>query len=100
MIGQQVPIPKETTYDPVLIEEFFNLSDEETKIVNYVRDEFDDLKFFNYGCLIYMQNENDLNSFPHISELLENYEKTFAEVCYTGHLVIRMTKCKENNFYV
>jgi hypothetical protein len=84
---------KDTTVDVTLIEEFFNMSDDEQKIINAIKDEFTDYKFFNYGSLVYMQNESDIDSFPHVSELLENYEKIYATVCYTEHLVHKMTKC-------
>lgn len=77
-----------------LIEEFMNLSDEENNIINSLRGEFSDLKFFNYGALVYLQKEDDNDGypFPHISELLENYEKIFSVDCYLGYLVLRQTK--------
>ncbi len=77
-----------------LIEEFMNTNEEENKLINSVKDEFIDMKFFNYGAMIYLQIEDDINTFPHISELLENYEKIFSVNCYTGYLVLRLTKCK------
>ncbi len=77
-----------------LIEEFFNLSDEENNIVNNLKDEFTDLSFFNYGSIIYLQSNNDLTNFPHISELLENYERIYSKSCYEDFLVLRQTKCK------
>src|SRR5690242_4322865 len=75
-----------------LIEEFFNSTEDELKLINLVKEEFKDFKFFNYGSLIYFQNEEDVNTFPHISELLENYEKIYSETCYRNHLILRLTK--------
>ena len=77
-----------------LIEEFMNISEEELKIILSLKEEFSDMKFFNYGALVYIQEEEDINSFPHVSELLENYEKVFSTNCYLGVLVLRQTKCK------
>jgi hypothetical protein len=76
-----------------LIEEFMNISEDENKIINLLKEEFNDFKFFNYGALVYLQDaDEDLNNFPHISELLENYEKIFSATCYRGYLVLRQTK--------
>jgi len=80
-----------------LIEEFMNISEDELKIIMSFKDEFTDMKFFNYGVLIYVQEEDDLSSFPHVSELLENYEKVFSTNCYLGVFVLRQTKCKHLN---
>ena len=78
-----------------LIEEFMNISEEESKIISCFRDEFPDLKFFNYGALVYLQeDEDDINTFPHVSDLLENYEKVFSVNCFLGNFVLRVTKCK------
>lgn len=77
-----------------LIEEFMNISEDELKIIMSFKDEFTDMKFFNYGVLIYVQEEDDISSFPHVSELLENYEKVFSTNCYLGVFVLRQTKCK------
>ena len=77
------------------IEDFLNLDEEENKFIGYLKDEFiEDFTFFNYGKIIYIQQENEINTFPHISELLENYEKIYSTPCYTGHLVLRQSKCK------
>lgn len=81
-----------------LIEEFMNTSEEENKLINSIKDEFTDLKFFNYGALIYLQSGDDLTTFPHVSELLENYEKLFSVSCFTGYFVLRLTKCMLNLF--
>ena len=80
-----------------LIEEFMYISEDELKIVMSFKDEFTEMKFFNYGVLIYVQEEDDLSSFPHVSEFLENYEKVFSTNCYLGVLVLRQTKCKHLN---
>jgi hypothetical protein len=78
-----------------LIEEFMNLSEEENKLINLLLEEFKDHKCFNYGALVYMQNlDDDLSNFPHVSELLENYEKVFSTDCFKGFFVIKLTKCK------
>jgi len=95
---------KETAINPMLIdqnndgsinliEEFMNTSEEENKLINIFKDEFKDMKFFNYGALIYIQTNDDIETFPHVSELLENYEKIFSVNCFTGYLVLRLTKC-------
>jgi hypothetical protein len=78
-----------------LIEEFMNLSEEENKLINTFQEEFKDFKVLNYGALIYFQSyDEDISNYPHISELLENYEKIFSVNCYKGHFVLKMTKCK------
>lgn len=81
-----------------LIEDFMNLDDEENKLITYLKDEFQtDFTFFNYGKIVYIQQQESLeaNSFPHISELLENYEKIYSTTCYTGYMVLKQRKCKE-----
>lgn len=76
------------------IEDFLNLDEEENKFIGYLKDEFiHDFTFFNYGKIIYIQQENEINSFPHVSEILENYEKIYSMPCYTDYLVLRQTKC-------
>ena len=88
-----------------LIEEFMNVSEDEIKIISCLKDEFSELKFFNYGALIYMQEEFDVSdnnqniSFPHISELLQNYEKVYSTNYFLGNFIIRLTKCK-NHFNI
>lgn len=78
-----------------LIEEFMNITDEENKIINSIKEEFSDFKYYNYGALIYIQTEEDITKYPHTSELLENYEKIFSQNCYLGNLVLRQTKCND-----
>ncbi len=77
-----------------LIEDFLDLDEEEAKLITYLKEDFDTYTFFNYGKIIYIQEADDLNSFPHISELLENYEKIYSTPCFTGFLVLRQRKCK------
>ena len=79
-----------------LIEEFFFIYDEDNKLINFIKEEFSDLKFFNYGSIIYFQKENEEenSTFPHVSELLENYEKIYSQTCYKEHFILRLTKCK------
>lgn len=77
------------------IEDFLNLDDEEIKLINFLRNEFSDFTFFNYGKIVYIQQEQDMDSFPHISELLENYEKIYSTPCYNGFLVNKQRKCKK-----
>lgn len=81
-----------------LIEEFFFIYDEDNKLINLLKDEFSDLKFFNYGSIVYLQKENEGESadFPHVSELLENYEKIYSKTCFKGNLILRLTKCNQN----
>ena len=79
-----------------LIEEFMNLSEEENKLNNTLQEEFKDFKTFNYGALTYIQtNDEDISNYPHVSELLENYEKVFSANCFKGYFVLKMTKCKK-----
>lgn len=75
------------------LEDFLNLDEEEHKLIEFLRDEFSDFTFFNYGKIVFMQQNEDMDSFPHISELLENYEKIYSTPCYTGFLVIKQRKC-------
>jgi hypothetical protein len=81
-----------------LIDEFFFIYDEDNKLIDLLKDEFSDLKFFNYGSIVYfqMETEGDQGGFPHVSELLENYEKIYSKTCYKGNLIMRLTKCKKN----
>jgi len=77
-----------------LIEEFMNLSEDENKLINCFQEEFKDFKILNYGALIYLQTyDEDISNYPHISELLENYEKIFSANCFKGYFVLKMTKC-------
>jgi hypothetical protein len=77
-----------------LIEEFMNLSEEENKLINAFVDEFKDFRILNYGAMIYLQSsDEDISNYPHISELLENYEKVFSSNCFNGNFVHKMTKC-------
>ena len=77
-----------------LLEDFMILDEEENKLINYLKDEFSNYTFFNYGKIVYIQQLSDFNFFPHISELLENYENIYSKPCYTGNLVLRQRKCK------
>ena len=43
--------------------------------------------------MIYLYKSEDINTFPHISELLEDYEKILSKSCYTSEIVLRSTKC-------
>ena len=85
-----------------LIEEFFYIYDEDNKLINILKEEFSDLKFFNYGSIIYFQKETEEETsyFPHVSELLENYEKIYSQTCYKDHLILRLTKCKKIFMYI
>jgi hypothetical protein len=92
-----------------LIEEFFNISEEDQKLINFLKEEFQSYKFFSYGSIVYIQkededeemkeeesinfNNNENSEFPHVTELLENYEKIYSKACYLNHLVLRLTKC-------
>ena len=85
-----------TTNTVNLIKEFLNLSEEDVKLVNFLKEEFStNYKFFSYGSIVYIQKEdenliNDLpnqdvdndttiSEFPHVTELLENYEKIYSK---------------------
>lgn len=85
-----------------LIEEFFFIYDEDNKLINLLKDEFSDLKFFNYGSIVYMQKETEgeQGGFPHVSELLENYEKIYSKTCYKGNLILKLTKCNLKFFFL
>ena len=60
-----------------MIEEFMNISDEDNKIFNLLKEEFKDLKILHYGSIMFIQNEDDIEQFPNISELLAIYEEIF-----------------------
>lgn len=82
-----------------LIEEFMNLSEDEIRLINAFVDEFKDYKILNYGALIYLQQmDEDITNYPHVSELLENYEKVFSADCFKGNFVHKLTKC--NNMMI
>ena len=87
--------PNNQTQTSNLLEEFFFIYDEDNKLINLLKEEFTDLKFFNYGSIVYLQKENDdeTGNFPHVSELLENYEKIYSKTCYKGNLILRLKKC-------
>lgn len=99
LTNNQISQDNENLVSINLIEEFMNISEEEVKLISYLKDEFSDLKFFNYGALVYMQedfdnsNNNQNLSFPHISELLQNYEKVFSANFFLGNFILRLTKC-------
>ena len=43
-----------------MIEEFMNISDEDNKIFNLLKEEFKDLKILHYGSIMFIQNEDDI----------------------------------------
>jgi len=55
------------------------------------------MKTFNYGGIIYLHNSEEVDDFPHIAELFENYEKIMSKSCYSEDLVFKTTKCIINN---
>ena len=61
-----------------MIEQFMNLSEEDNRIFNYIKQEFKDMKILSYGSLLFIQNDPNIENFPHISELLQIYEEVFA----------------------
>jgi len=71
------------THTSNLIDDFFFIYDEDNKLIDLLKDEFSDLKFFNYGSIVYFkkETEGDQGGFPHVSELLENYEKIYSKTC-------------------
>lgn len=87
-------INKDLIVEEEAIEDFLNLDEEESKLVSLLKDEFNDFSFFNYGKIVYLQQDIDLETFPHISELLENYEKIYSTPNFFGFLVLKQKKCK------
>ena len=92
-------LPPEETQEETqkinLNEEFLNLSEEDNKLINLLKDEFNEMKIFNYGGIIYLHNSEEISNFLHISELFENYEKIMSKSCYSSDLVFNNTKCKQ-----
>ena len=73
-----------------MIEQFMNLSEEDNKIFNYLKQEFKEMKILTYGSLLFIQSDQNIENFPHISELLQIYEEVFGnkdcksfEACFT-----------------
>ena len=56
-----------------MIEQFMNLSEEDNKIFNYIKQEFKDMKILTYGSLLFIQTDQNIENFPHISELLPSW---------------------------
>ena len=63
-----------------MIEEFMNISDEDNKIFNLLKEEFKDLKILHYGSIMFIQNDLKIEHFPNISELLTIYEEIFSNL--------------------
>ena len=85
-------------------DDFLQISEEDSKLVNLLKAEFKGFRnVFFYGCIIYLyENEEVERNFPHVSELLENYEKIYSKMAYTGDYILRNTKCVSVNslYYV
>ena len=75
-----------------MIEDFMNLSDEDNKIFNLIKDTYKDLKVLNYGNLLYIQDNLSYDAVPHISELLGIYEEIFSNKDSTSCIVLNQTK--------
>ena len=75
-----------------MIEQFMNLSDEDNKIFNYVKQEFKDMKILSYGSLLFLQTDQNIENFPHISELLQIYEEVFGNKDCKSCFVLRGEK--------
>ena len=75
-----------------MIEQFMNLSEEDNRIFNYIKQEFTDLKILTYGSLLFMQSDQNIENFPHISELLQIYEEVFANKDCKSCFVLRGEK--------
>ena len=76
-----------------MIEEFMNISDEDNKIFNMLKEEFKDLKILHYGSIIFIQNDEDIEHFPNISELLQLYEEIFSNINMKSSLSLCLEKC-------
>ena len=75
-----------------MIEQFMNLSEEDNRIFNYIKQEFIDLKILTYGSLLFMQSDQNIENFPHISELLQIYEEVFGNKDCKSCFVLRGEK--------
>ena len=75
-----------------MIEQFMNLSEEDNKIFNCFKQEFKEMKVLVYGSLLFMQTDQNIENFPHISELLQIYEEIFANKDCTSCFVLRGEK--------
>ncbi len=75
-----------------MIEEFMNISDEDNKIFNLLKEEFKELKFLHYGSLMFIQNDLNLENFPNISELLQIYEEIFGNLTMKNSLNLKFEK--------
>ena len=75
-----------------MIEQFMNLSEEDNRIFNYIKQEFKDMKILSYGSLLFIQSDQNIENFPHISELLQIYEEVFANKDCKSCFVLRGEK--------
>ena len=75
-----------------MIEQFMNLSEEDNRIFNYIKQEFKDMKTLTYGSLLFIQTDQNIENFPHISELLQIYEEVFGNKDCKGCFVLRGEK--------
>ena len=75
-----------------MIEQFMNLSEEDNRIFNYIKQEFKDMKTLTYGSLLFIQTEQNIENFPHISELLQIYEEVFGNKDCKSCFVLRGEK--------
>ena len=75
-----------------MIEQFMNLSEEDNRIFNYIKQEFKEMKILNYGSLLFLQTDQNIENFPHISELLQIYEEVFANKDCKSRFVLRGEK--------
>ena len=75
-----------------MIEQFMNLSEEDNRIFNYIKQEFKDMKTLTYGSLLFIQTDQNIENFPHISELLQIYEEVFGNKDCKSCFVLRGEK--------
>ena len=75
-----------------MIEQFMNLGEEDNRIFNYIKQEFKDMKTLTYGSLLFIQTEQNIENFPHISELLQIYEEVFGNKDCKSCFVLRGEK--------
>ena len=75
-----------------MIEHFMNLSEDVNRIFNYIKQEFKDMKTLTYGSLLFIQTDQNIENFPHISELLQIYEEVFGNKDCKSCFVLRGEK--------
>ena len=93
MIKENENIELEEAIMHNMIEEFMNISDEDNKIFNTFKAEFSDLAVLQYGSLMYIQKDKNIENYPNISELLQIYEEIFTNLNMKSSLSLKLEKC-------